>query len=308
MKSKTMKMLSTLGMLTVLASLVYLFEASQTKKNILPIEREIHSITLPAKLDFCGEEVPIDDPEVMERFDRELLSNAFFESNNIIIYKRMKRHFGQIEQLLKEQGMPDDFKYLAVAESGLANVVSPAAAAGFWQFIPETGRRYGLEINDEVDERYQLDKATRAACKYLKSMKEDLGSWTLAAASYNCGMGAIKQSQKFQKVDSYYDLHINQETSRYLFRIVALKEILNAPEKYGYKMADVAGYPTIATTDETVSSTVPNWSDWAIAHGVNYKILRTFNPWIKKPLLTNKLGKTYTIQLPKDKTKFLHGK
>ena len=269
-----------------------------TSKYQAEYDGKIKPITIPEKLDFCNEPVPLDDPEVRERIDKELLGNAFWQSSNLMHLKKMTRYFPTIEEALKRNGLPDDIKYLAVAESGLSGVVSPVGAAGFWQFMPATGKQYGLEINDEIDERYDIEKSTQAACNYLKDMNEIFNSWTLSAAAYNCGVGGVQKSLSFQKVRSYYDLYLNTETSRYVFRIIALKEILSHPEKYNYQFNKNQGYLPYQTKKINVSGTVSNWADWAINHGVNYKILRTYNPWIKKHMLSNKLFKTYIVELP----------
>lgn len=273
-----------------------------TFKQVNDYDPSIKPVTIPTKLDFCGEHVPLEDEEVRERIDKELLGNAFWQSSNLMHLKKMTRYFPIIEEILKSNGLPDDIKFLAVAESGLSGAVSPVGAAGFWQFMPATGKQYGLEISDEIDERYDIEKSTQAACRYLKDMNEILNSWTLSAAAYNCGIGGVQRSLSFQRVSSYYDLYLNNETSRYVFRIIALKEILSNPEKYNYKFNKNQGYKPLQTKSINVSGPVSNWSDWAIKHGINYKTLRVYNPWIKKHLLTNKLSKTYLIEIPADVT------
>ncbi|HLT51457.1 MAG TPA: lytic transglycosylase domain-containing protein, partial [Arenibacter sp.] len=196
----------------------------------------ITPIEIPEDLNFAGEAVPFEDPEIMERVDREFLVNAYWQSNALLLMKRAHKFFPIIEPILAKNGIPDDFKYLALAESGLQNVVSPAGATGFWQIMPATGREYGLEINKNVDERYHVEKSTEVACRYLKKSKERFGSWTLAAAAYNAGAGGIQKFMGIQKVDAYYDLLLGEETGRYVFRILAIKEILSNPEKYGFHL------------------------------------------------------------------------
>lgn len=279
--------------------IIYLFFAGKNSGGNAPDSPQWSKpFQVPEKMDFCGERVPLEDPEVYERVDKELLGNAFWQSSNLMHLKRMARYFPEIEMILKKNGLPDDIKFLAVAESGLAGVVSPVGAAGFWQFMPQTGKQYGLEISDEIDERYHLIKSTEAACKYLKDMNQIFGSWTLSAAAYNCGVGGIQKSLSFQNVNSYYDLFLNTETSRYIFRILVLKEILSNPGKYHYMVPPGMEYKPLQTVLVNVSGTVSNWARWAMEHGITYKTLRYLNPWIKKHTLTNQQGKTYQVELP----------
>ena len=196
----------------------------------------ISTIEIPEDLNFAGEVVPQDDPEIMERVDREFLVNTYWQSNALLLMKRANKYFPIIEPILAKNGIPDDFKYLAVAESALTNVVSHAGATGFWQIMKGTGKEYGLEINGNVDERYHLEKSTQVACDYLNRFKKKYGSWTLTAAAYNAGSGSINKFMGIQKVDDYYDLLLGEETGRYVFRIMAIKEILSNPEKYGFEI------------------------------------------------------------------------
>lgn len=283
--------------ITVVALLAF----DQPEKTVNKPE-SIKAPALPEKLLFAGENVPMKDFDVRERFDRELMINTFYHSQTLFALKKTKRFFPVMEAVMKKNGLPDDFKYLAVAESGLDNVVSPAKAEGFWQFLESTGKRYGLEINEEVDERYHLEKATEAACKYLKDNKEKLGNWTLAAAAYNMGENGVDNAIKKQGVGSYYDLLLNKETSRYLFRILAIKEIYSNPAKYGFVIDSAEYYPTIETYTVTLDSAVDNLAQYAISQGINYKVLKLLNPWLRKPYLKNKAKKAYTIVLPKDKS------
>jgi hypothetical protein len=201
-----------------------------------------------------------------------------------------------IERIIKESGLPDDLKFISVAESNLQNVVSPAKAAGFWQFMTSTAKEYGLEVNAEVDERYHLEKATRAACRYFREAYSRYGSWATAAASYNAGMGYINNQTELQKTSNYYDLALNQETSRYVYRTVAYKLIMQSPESYGFAVSP-SDYPPLRYREVKVKGSV-NWIDFAIENGTNYKLLRYFNPWIRDRKLTNKLGKSYTVKIP----------
>lgn len=256
--------------------------------------------SIPANLNFADEKVPMNDVDVVERLDRELLVNTFWHSNTILMLKRANRYFPEIEKILKEEGVPDDFKYLCMIESGLANVVSPSNAAGFWQFLSSTGKRYGLQVDSEVDERYHLEKATRAACKYLKDNKNKLGSWTLAAAAYNMGENGVDRQIKSQGVDSYYDLYLNPETSRYLFRILAAKEIHTKQSDYGFNLEAETLYHPIKTKSIEVNTSIESWPEYALEQGTNYKYLKLLNPWIRARKLTNKSGAVFTVLIPRE--------
>ncbi|MBA9078764.1 lytic transglycosylase domain-containing protein [Rufibacter quisquiliarum] len=259
----------------------------------------IRAPKLPARLTFAGEPVPLEVPDVAERLDRELLTNSYLQATTLLGLKRMQRYLPQIKQLLVENDVPEDFVYLALAESLFSHVTSPAGASGFWQLMPDTARGYGLLVNAEVDERYHLEKATRAACRYLKTAKKKFGTWTNAAASYNRGMAGLDAALKRQRVDSFYDLFLNDETSRYLFRILALKEILGNPEKYGFDLPEAQGYAPHHVRTLTVTSTIPDLPQYALDQGTNYKTLKLYNPWIKSYKLTVTAGKEYELALPK---------
>lgn len=270
-----------------------------TGNNGRPVyDYNIYAIDLPENIDFAGEVVPLHKRDVQERFDRELLVNTYWQSNGLLIIKRAHKFFPIIEPILKEQNIPDDFKYLAVIESGLMDVVSPSGASGFWQFMKPAAKENHLEISNEVDERYHLEKATLAACRYLRNAKNEMGSWTLAAAAYNAGKGGIKTQILKQKVSDYYDLHLNSETSRYVFRILAMKEIMQNPQKYGFNFTDNQLYNSDAVKKIEVKTSIPSWADFAIENGTNYKMLRIYNPWIRDYALENKAGKTYIVKIP----------
>ena len=272
-------------------------EPFKETKNVAP-EYKISAIEIPENLNFAGERVPQHDPEIMERIDREFLVNTYWQSNALLLMKRAHKYFPVIEPILARYGVPDDFKYLAVAESGLQNVVSPAGATGVWQIMRATGREYGLEVNTNVDERYHLEKATEVACRYLRKYKEKFGSWTLAAAAYNAGPGGVNKQLTLQKTDNYYDLLLGQETGRYVFRILAIKEILSNPDIYGFEIADEDLYEAIPTFSVEVNKPVANFADFASEYGINYKILKRHNPWLREPHLNNKSGKNYFIAIP----------
>ncbi len=259
----------------------------------------IFSTEMPSQLSFCGENVPINMYYVREGLERELLTNTFWQSSTMLMMKRAYRWFPIIEPILKKNGVPDDFKYLALIESGLMNVVSSANAAGFWQFVKPTGQKYGLEINEEVDERFNIDKATEAACNYLKSNYSMFNNWTLAAASYNMGENGVKRALETQKTNTYFDLYLNEETSRYVYRILALKLIHNTPTKFGYYLRIKDMYPPIPYKTVKVDTTINNLVDFAKTNGINYRILKDFNPWLRTKKLTNKEKKSYEIKIPK---------
>ncbi|NND78221.1 MAG: lytic transglycosylase domain-containing protein [Flavobacteriales bacterium] len=261
---------------------------------------KIFAINSPVSMSFAGEVMPLDIVDIRERLDRELMVNTYWQSQTLLLHKRANRWFPVIEPILAENNIPDDFKYLCVAESGLDNVVSPARAVGFWQFLKDTGREYGLEINDEVDERYSPERSTEAACKYLRKAYDKYGSWSLAAASYNMGINGLDKQMDIQKVNSYYDLLLGEETGRYVFRIAALKEIMNNSTKYGFHFRPKDLYPTYETKTIEVDTAVVDMSILASDNNINYKILKILNPWLRKPYLKNKNKKTYQIKLPAD--------
>ena len=261
---------------------------------------KIFSLNIPKNMNFAGESVPIQDFDVREKLDRELLVNTYWQSQSILFQKRAKRWFAVIEPILEKNGVPSDFKYLAIIESGLTNIVSPAGATGFWQIMKSTGKEYGLEITNEVDERYHIEKSTNTACEYLIKAHNRFGSWTLAAASYNMGMHGLSKQLKRQKVTTYYDLLLNEETARYLYRILAVKEILSTPEKYGFQVREKDKYPLIETYKVVLDSSVTDFADFAYSYKISYKTLKIFNPWLRQAHLTNDGGKKYSISIPKD--------
>lgn len=259
---------------------------------------KIFSLTLPQQMNFCGESVPLEKIHVRESLDRELLVNTYWQSSSILNHKRASRWFPRISEILREEGVPDDLKYIALVESGLTNVVSPAGATGFWQFMRSTGAEYGLEINGEVDERYHVEKATRAACRYLKDAYQKYSSWTLAAASYNMGMNGLDKQLARQKTKDYYELLLVEETSRYVFRALALKEIVNDPGRYGFHIREKDLYLPYNTTSIQLNGPVESFADFAHENGTDYKTLKVLNPWLRDNFLTNRTGKTYTVLLP----------
>ncbi|MCH2214117.1 MAG: lytic transglycosylase domain-containing protein [Flavobacteriales bacterium] len=266
---------------------------------------KIFSLSEPEGLLFAEEEVPLQIIDVKEKLDQELLINTYWQSQTLLFHKRANRWFPVIEPILKKNGVPDDFKYLAVIESGLKDVVSPAGATGFWQFLKNTGRDYGLEINNEVDERYHVEKATQAACLYLKEAYEKYGSWSMAAASYNMGISGLDKQVERQRVSNYYDLLLNPETGRYLYRILAIKEILSKPAQYGFHFRPQDLYPPFETKVVKIDSNVNDFAVFAKENGINYKILKILNPWLRDKFLTNSARKEYEIKLPASKAQGL---
>lgn len=253
---------------------------------------------IPNHIDFAGEITPLQVYDIRERFEREIIVNANLHASTIIILKRANRAFPVIEPILAQYNIPDDFKYLAVIESALTNAVSPAGAKGFWQFMPATAKESGMEVNELVDERYHLEKSTQAACRYLLSAKQKFGSWTLAAASYNAGMAGIQNQLDAQNVTNYYDLLLNEETSRYIFRILALKDIMKNPKNYGFSLNQDELYVNLPTKKVEVESSIPNLALFAKEQGINYKILKLHNPWLRDKKLSVALGKKYIIDIP----------
>ena len=257
------------------------------------------AVPLPDKVTFAGEAMPLDRFYVKEALDRELLSNAYFHSQTIRYIKTAPRYFSIIEPILKEHGIPDDFKYLAVAESGLnPRAVSPARAVGFWQLMEGTGLDYGLEINSEVDERYHIEKATHVACEYIKDAYEKFGSWTMVAAAYNRGMNGVERAMERQKENDYYDLLITTETARYVYRIVAIKLIMENPERYKFYIDKTDIYPTILTKEVEITGSVDDFAEYASEHGLSYKVFKDFNPWLRENNLTYSGKKRYWVKIP----------
>ena len=274
--------------------------AENAEGEEFPQGYKIVSPEIPNYLEFAGERIPTENFEVFERMDREFISNTYFHSATILALKRATRWFPVIEPILKKNNIPDDFKYLCVAESNMENVVSPAGATGFWQFMKEAGEKYGLEINSLVDERYDVWKSTEAACKYLKDSYEMFGTWILSAASYNMGRDGITLQIERQKADKYFNLVLNSETSRFVARIVALKYILQNPELYGFDINDNEKYQPLEYYEVKLDSSVSDFADYAHSIGVNYFILKMYNPWLRDNYLNNKTRQIYMIKLPSE--------
>lgn len=262
------------------------------------VNPQVKIFELPEALNFAGEPVPIEQPDVLERFEREIYVNAYWHSNTLLLMKRAGKFLPAIEKVLSENGIPDDFKYVALIESGLMNAVSPAGAQGFWQFMEGTAKEKGLEVNKDVDERYHYVKATQAACKYLQNAYARFGNWTSVAASYNMGIAGLTRSKNEQKMPDFYNLLLNEETSRYIFRILAVKDIFENPRKYGFELQTEDLYTMPLMREIVVTKTIDNLADWAIRHNSNYKELKIYNPWLRTNKLTVSKNNSYHIVLP----------
>jgi hypothetical protein len=255
---------------------------------------------LPDSVSFAGEKMPLENFDTRESLEREIITTAYRHSSTILIIKRANRYFPTIEKILKQYNVPDDFKYLAAAESDLSNMVSPAGATGFWQIMKETGREEGMEINEDVDERYNIERSTKFACEYFLKSYEKYGNWTLAAASYNGGRNAIDDQIEIQHENNYYDLLLSEETDRYIFRVVSYKLVINDPAGYGFEIDKNELYPEMKYYEVRVDTIVSDFSQFAKKYGTNYKLLKFLNPWLRKPFLSNKSNKTYLIKIPEE--------
>lgn len=311
MNTTFLKILALISAVTIGGFLLSLTTYTKSKKvNISILEDttiikksvsdsyQIKAVKVPKKMTFAGEPVPLDKPDIYERLDRELLVNTYWQSNALLLIKRANKFFPIIEPLLKKHNLPDDFKYLCVAESALIQVPSYKGAAGYWHFLPGTAREYGLEVNKNVDERYNLELSTKVAAEYLKKSKERFGTWTLAAAAYNAGNARIGKRLQEQKVVDYYDLLLNVETGRYIFRILALKEIMTNPKKYGFlfEKEDLYTYPKVK--EIVIDTPIEDIADFAKQYNLTYKELKLVNPWLRETKLNNKSRKKYTIKIP----------
>lgn len=264
-----------------------------------PYDQDVPSLDMPANLNFCGEAVPLDKYWVYEAMDRELSVNVYWHSNTLLALKATRRYFPTIERIMAEEGVPSDLKYIPLAESAFRNETSPDGARGFWQLMKETAKERGLEINEYVDERNNLELSTRTACKLLKQCYNAFGNWTLAAAAYNSGMGTIRKQINLQKQDSFYDLHLYTETWRYVYRLLAFKALVENPDRYGFRIADSQYYPEVSTAQVEVQQ-ISDIATFAATYGTNYKQIKMLNPWIiDTSLPLNKTGKSYTIKIPR---------
>jgi len=303
---KSIKILGLIAVIMISSLLIFAVKNSDSKNENYLKEGDkntsetyqIKALKIPENLDFAGERVPTEKDDIKERVDRELLVNTYWQSSTLLLLKRAHKYFPVIEPILKKNGIPNDFKYLAVIESGLQNVSSPAGAKGYWQIMDATAKENGLEVNDNVDERYHLEKSTQAACNYLKAAKENFGNWTLAAAAYNAGNRGVSSKMETQKVSSYYDLLLGDETERYILRIVAVKEILSNPEKYGFIFEKEDLYTETPTKIIEVNTPITDIAQYSKDLGINYKIMKLHNPWLRENTLNNKSGKSYQLKIP----------
>lgn len=272
---------------------------NSTPKNQYRLAQVVEIPELKKAYNFAGEPLPMDNFDVRERLKRELIVNSYYHSGTSQNLAKSVRFFPEIERILKEESLPEDLKYLAVAESNLSNVTSPAGAKGFWQFMEPSAQQFGLEINSEVDERYHLEKATRAACAYFRQLKNRFGSWTNAAAAYNVGPTRFAREKEIQRMDSYYDMNLNPETGRYLFRVVAIKEVLRYPQDFGFRFDNDEGFPPLDDYKVVkVDASIPNLGDFANEQGTTYRMLKLYNPWLISHKLTVSGRKTYKIKIP----------
>jgi membrane-bound lytic murein transglycosylase D len=297
--NKSFRIISLLSVVCI----TLLFINAIHKSDIDPVTNthqnyKIRALKLPSNLNLAGERVPLEKPDVKERMDRELLVNTYWQSNGILLLKRANKYFPIIEPLLKKHGLPDDFKFLALAESGFTDETSTVGAAGIWHFMKATGKEYGLEINNNVDERYNIEKSTKVAAEYLKNAKNRFGSWTLAAAAYNAGNYGISRRLEAQEVTNYYDAKLPNETERYVFRVLALKEIISNPEKYGFVFEKDDLYTIKKTYMVKVDTAITNITSFAKGFGMNYKEFKIHNPWLRENKLNNRSRKLYEIKIP----------
>jgi len=301
--SKVLVFLSIIAFSVIIGGLFFSSRSAENKRVVEtpvgPQEVYFKAVALPEKLDFAKEEVPLGNFDIRESLDRELLIVANFHSQELLYLKKTTRYFSVIEPILKKNDIPDDFKYLALAESGfLEKIVSPSGAVGLWQFMKSAAIQYGLEVNDEVDERYHIEKSTEAACRYLKYSFEKYHNWTMVAASYNAGLTGMNRQIDVQDSKNYYDLLLNEETSRYIYRILALKLVISDPEKYGFKVSEDEKYPIIPCGEVKITGSIKSFTDFARANNINYKLFKQFNPWLRQPYLKNPKGEVYTVKIP----------
>jgi hypothetical protein len=306
-KRLTVLLFTAIALLSV--GVIYLFINSGDKKEIekAPVTEVMTfvegmnyamPVPIPDTVSFAGELVPTGLFYVKEQLDRELTVNTYWHSSTILTLKRANRWFPLIDSILAKNGIPSDFKYVALIESGLLNVVSPSGAAGFWQFLDKTGKEYGLEINKEVDERYHAAKATQAACDYLNKSYRKFGNWTLVAASYNAGQGRIEETIEKQQVRNFYHMFLNDETSRYIFRILAMKIIYENPVAYGFKIKKGDLYDPLNVKTVKVTSTISDLPSYALRQNTTYRMLKELNPWLRSDKLSVRNGEEYEIALP----------
>jgi membrane-bound lytic murein transglycosylase D len=290
------------GCIIIVTTMAFRFNGlANEKSETVPghdSQYSISSFRLPDTITFAGEIMPLENFDTRESLEREIITTAYRHSSTILIIKRTSRYLPVIEKILKKNNIPDDFKYLAAAESEYSNMVSPVGATGFWQIMAETGKEEGLEISKTVDERYDVEKSTQFACDFFRKSYEKYGNWTLAAASYNNGRAGIDEQVGIQHQNNYYDLLLNEETARYIFRAVAYKLVITDPVRYGFNLGKEDLYPELRFYEVKVDSSVTDFAVFADKFGTNYKMLKLLNPWLRKPFLTAIPGKEYIIKIP----------
>ena len=299
-ETKSKKKITSLIILMVLIFLSFGISKSRFITHGTESTYKIYPISIPKKVSFAGEEIILDEDDLIERMDKEFLVNTYWQSNTILLIKKSNKYFPQIEKILIDEGVPTDFKYLALIESGLENVTSPRGAKGFWQIMKSTGKEYGLEINSNVDERYNLNLSTRLACKYLKKAKGKFGTWTLAAAAYNRGINGVQNEITKQNQSTYENILFGEETKRYVFRIIALKNIVESPESFGFYIKKEQMYKPTKYKELKVDIPINSISDFSKNLGLSYKNFKIHNPWLLENHLNNKSKKVYTILIPEE--------
>lgn len=283
---------------------VFAFDKGSDRESLVEVKTDgrlqykWYAPELPKSVNFAGENTPLDRWEVRERLDRDILTNYYTHGSLLYILKLTTRYFPVIEERLRANGVPDDFKYLCVAESSLQHLTSAAGAQSLWQFLGGTATQYGLQVDGEVDERYNVVKATDAACKYFNSAYAKFGTWTAAAASYNCGMGGYNSQATYQQSTNFYDLLLPEETNRYIFRILALKYLISNAVKYGYIIQGSDAYRPYNTRKISVTESIPDLAQYARERGTSYKIIKILNPWLRGRSLTVRSGKSYEVEMP----------
>ena len=262
---------------------------------------EVLGLNIPSNLQFAGERVPQNDYEIKESLEKEFFENKSWKNSSLVLFNKAQKWFPLIEPILLQEGVPDDFKYVAIIESHLSNVVSPMGAAGFWQLMPSTAQNYGLEISSEIDERLDVEKSTHVACKHFKDAYTYFKNWTLSAAAYNVGIGGIQNALKKQNTNNYYDLLLNKETGSFIYRILAYKTLLSNPQHFGVKtkIKKVGIFPAFKVVK--VDSSITNLKVFAKYINTNEIVLKTFNPWLIGEQLINPQKKMYQFKIPKNK-------
>jgi hypothetical protein len=279
---------------------IYMIEPSENSLSYSNNNKNVLGLNIPSNLEFCGEKIPSNSLAIKDDLEKEFFNNNYWKSNSAVLFEKAKKWFPYIEPILKQQGVPDDFKYVAVIESHLSNIVSSAGASGFWQLMPSSAQNYGLEVNEYVDERLDIEKSTVAACKHFKEAYAVFKNWTLSAAAYNLGIGGIQASLKKQNSNNYYDLLLNSETGSFVYRILAYKTLFSNPAHFGIKKKKLNYFSKIPLKTFKVDSTITNISYLAKNLGCSKAILKLYNPWFLGEILPNPENKIYLFKIPKN--------